>query len=89
MADTAFNTSAPIDILLGSEHVWSTLTGKRIYDNTGNLIAISSVFGWVITSLMFNQSNQAISLTTTTDINATLQRFWELENVGNITKTGT
>ncbi|XP_044312531.1 uncharacterized protein LOC123037101 [Drosophila rhopaloa] len=46
LADTEFNTNSPVDILLGCEHVWSVFTGRKMYDNNGNLIAISSVFGW-------------------------------------------
>ncbi|XP_044574061.1 uncharacterized protein LOC123258254 [Drosophila ananassae] len=47
LADSQFSTNAPIDILLGSEHVWSVITGRKIYDNKGKLIAISSIFGWL------------------------------------------
>ncbi|KAH8363730.1 hypothetical protein KR084_004491, partial [Drosophila pseudotakahashii] len=67
LADTEFNTNSPVDILLGSEHVWSVFTGRKIYDNKGNLIAISSVFGWVITSLITSIPSNAIALTTTVD----------------------
>ncbi|XP_070075755.1 uncharacterized protein [Drosophila takahashii] len=54
--------------------------------NKGNLIAISSVFGWVITSLITSSPSNAIALTTTVDIGATLQKFWELENVQSSAK---
>jgi len=40
LAVTHFNANTPVDILLGSEHVWSVFTGRKIYDNKGNLIAI-------------------------------------------------
>ncbi|XP_070071102.1 uncharacterized protein [Drosophila takahashii] len=86
LADTEFNTNSPVDILLGSEHVWSVFTGRKMYDNKGNLIAISSVFGWVITSLITSSPSNAIALTTTVDIGATLQKFWELENVQSSAK---
>ncbi|XP_070075756.1 uncharacterized protein [Drosophila takahashii] len=86
LADSEFNTNSPVDILLGSEHVWSVFTGRKMYDNKGNLIAISSVFGWVITSLITSSPSNAIALTTTVDIGATLQKFWELENVQSSAK---
>ncbi|XP_033251766.1 uncharacterized protein LOC117190846 [Drosophila miranda] len=57
-----------------------------MYDSKGNLIAISSIFGWVITALMTPQASNAFSLTTTLDIDASLQKFWELENVDCTTK---
>ncbi|XP_070071097.1 uncharacterized protein [Drosophila takahashii] len=86
LADTEFNTNSPVDILLGSEHVWSVFTGRKKYDNKGNLIAISSVFGWVITSLITSSPSNACALTTTVDIGATLQKFCELENVQSSAK---
>jgi len=57
-----------------------------MYDNKGNRIAISSVFGWVITSLITSNASNAIALTTKMDIDNTLQKFWELENVQSKTK---
>ncbi|XP_043947289.2 uncharacterized protein LOC122817906 [Drosophila biarmipes] len=86
LADTQFNTNTPVDMLLGSEHVWSVFTGRKMYDNKGNLIAISSVFGWVITSLITSNASNAVALTTTMEIDCTLQKFWELENVQVSTK---
>ncbi|XP_044570437.1 uncharacterized protein LOC123257066 [Drosophila ananassae] len=81
LADSQFSTNAPIDILLGSEHVWSVITGRKIYDDKGKLIAISSIFGWVITSLLSSRACSATALTTTIDIDAYLRRFWELESI--------
>ncbi|XP_044573406.1 uncharacterized protein LOC123257652 [Drosophila ananassae] len=81
LADSQFSTNAPIDILLGSEHVWSVTTGRKIYDNKGKLIAISSIFGWVITSLLSSRACSATALTTTINIDAYLRRFWELESI--------
>ncbi|XP_043949702.1 uncharacterized protein LOC122818703 [Drosophila biarmipes] len=86
LADTQFNTNTPVDILLGSEHVWSVFTGRKIYDNKDNLIAISSVFGWDITSLITSNASNAVALTTTMEIDYTLQKFWELENAQISTK---
>ncbi|XP_044574113.1 uncharacterized protein LOC123258307 [Drosophila ananassae] len=81
LADSQFSTNAPIDILLGSEHVWSVITGRKIYDDKGKLIAISSIFGWVITSLLSSRACSATAFTTTIDIDAYLRRFWELESI--------
>ncbi|XP_046868497.1 uncharacterized protein LOC124461129 [Drosophila willistoni] len=86
LADSVFTTSAPIDVLLGGEHVWSTITGKKLYDNTGKLIAISSIFGWVISSRTMPEANNAFALTSYIDVNASLQRFWELEDISSTTK---
>nr|XP_043065771.1 uncharacterized protein LOC122321020 [Drosophila bipectinata] len=83
MADTDFAAVAPIDILLGSDYVWSTLTGQKMHDNMGNLIAISSIFGWVITSVGVNPSPTTTTLFSTCNIDSTLQRFWEIEEVSS------
>nr|XP_043068771.1 uncharacterized protein LOC122321876 [Drosophila bipectinata] len=83
MADTDFATVAPIDILLGSDYVWSTLTGQKMHDNMGNLIAISSIFGWIITSVGVNPSPTTTTLFSTCNIDSTLQRFWEIEEVSS------
>jgi len=81
LADSHFNANTPVDILLESEHVWSVFTGRK-----GNLIAISSVLGWLITSLITSNASYSIALTTTLDIDYTLQKFWKLENVQSNTK---
>ncbi|XP_043064457.1 uncharacterized protein LOC122320328 [Drosophila ficusphila] len=80
LADTSFNTSSPVDILLGNEQIWSVLSGDKKYDTDGNIIAISSIFGWIITSVAMPQPLTANTLMTTVDINASLQRFWEIED---------
>jgi len=72
LANTHFNIITPVDTLLGREHVWSVFTGRKMYDNKGNLIAISSVFGWVITSLIKSNASKAIALSKTMDIDYTL-----------------
>ncbi|XP_070138640.1 uncharacterized protein [Drosophila bipectinata] len=81
LADSQFSTSGPVDILLGSKHVWSAITGRKIFDNKDKLIAISSIFGWVIRSLFAPRANNTMALATTVDIDATLRRFWELESI--------
>ncbi|XP_070075685.1 uncharacterized protein [Drosophila takahashii] len=80
LADTSFNTSSPVDILLGNEQIWSVLSGDKKYDADGNIIAISSIFGWIITSVEMPHLLTANTLVTTVDINASLQRFWEIED---------
>lgn len=49
LADPYYNVSSPINILFGLEHIWSILTFQKRFDSQGNTIAISSIFGWVIT----------------------------------------
>jgi len=79
LADTWFNTYSPVDILLGNKRILTVLTGKKKYDTDGNIIAISSIFGWIITSIAMPNPSTAKTLMATVDINASLQRFWEIE----------
>ncbi|KAM8701434.1 hypothetical protein ACLKA7_017693, partial [Drosophila subpalustris] len=83
LADSSYRSLAPIDILLGSDHVWAVFTGKKMFDREGNIIAISSIFGWVITAIKTGGSSTAATLHTTIDIDSSLKRFWELEEVNN------
>ncbi|KAL7731803.1 hypothetical protein ACLKA6_016736 [Drosophila palustris] len=80
---TGFNWQTPATdrILLGSDHVWAVFTGKKMFDREGNIIAISSIFGWVITAT--GGSSTAATLHTTIEIDSSLKRFWELEEVNN------
>ncbi|XP_044573912.1 uncharacterized protein LOC123258071 [Drosophila ananassae] len=80
LADTEFNSASPIDVLLGTDSVWAILTGNRKLDAQGNIIAISTIFGWVITSIAYQNPSITTSFLSTVDIHATLQRFWEIED---------
>jgi len=52
-----------------------------MFDNQGNIIAISTIFGWVITSIVTIGCSSKTTMQTAIDINASLRRFWELEDV--------
>ncbi|XP_044574020.1 uncharacterized protein LOC123258213 [Drosophila ananassae] len=56
------------------------LTGNRKLDAQGNIIAISTIFGWVITSIAYQNPSITTSFLSTVDIHATLQRFWKIED---------
>ncbi|XP_070854768.1 uncharacterized protein [Drosophila suzukii] len=47
LADSDYQSLAPVDILLGSDYVWTVFTGQKMFDNQGNVIAISTMFGWL------------------------------------------
>ncbi|KAM8718283.1 hypothetical protein ACLKA7_000985 [Drosophila subpalustris] len=80
LADPMFNTTSPIDILLGTDYVWAAFTGDKKLDSHGNVIAISSIFGWIITAITITRKAAATTLFSSIDINASLQRLWELED---------
>ncbi|XP_041449657.1 uncharacterized protein LOC121404387 [Drosophila obscura] len=81
LADSEYQSLAPVDILLGSDYVWTVFTGQKMFDNHGNVIAISTIFGWVITSITTSNSSSTTTMHTAIDIDASLRRFWELEDV--------
>ncbi|XP_052855789.1 uncharacterized protein LOC128264392 [Drosophila gunungcola] len=80
LADSDYQSLAPVDILLGSDCVWTVFTGKKLFDSQGKIIAISTIFGRVITSFVTTGSSSTTTMHTAIDINASLRRFWELED---------
>ncbi|XP_036337479.1 uncharacterized protein LOC118747503 [Rhagoletis pomonella] len=82
LADPAFDRSSPIDVLLGADYAWDALTMEKIHDSQGKTIAISSIFGWIITSAeSVNERQSVSSLIAVIDIDRSLRSFWEIEEV--------
>jgi len=52
-----------------------------MFDNQGNIIAILTIFGWVIISIVITGCSSTTTMHTAIDIDASLRRFWELEDV--------
>ena len=86
LADPGYNVSSPVDILFGVEHVWDIFTFERKFDNQGNTIALSSIFGWVVTCADLQQSSsKAVSLVASVDVDRCLRQFWEMEEADHVT----
>ena len=49
LADSNSNVPAPVDILFGAEYIWDILSFSTRLDGDGNISAISSIFGWIVT----------------------------------------
>ncbi|XP_070854717.1 uncharacterized protein [Drosophila suzukii] len=81
LADSDYQSLAPVDILLGSDYVWTVFTGQKMFDNQGNIIAISTIFGWVTTSIVTTGCSSTTTMHTAIEIDESLRRFWELEDV--------
>ncbi|XP_063240264.1 uncharacterized protein LOC134541050 [Bacillus rossius redtenbacheri] len=83
LADPAFDTPGPVDLLIGAELVPRLLTGAKI---DGSPVALDSVLGWI---LMGQVDTQVPSLTATSlcislltshpPLDEVVKRFWELE----------
>ncbi|XP_036340901.1 uncharacterized protein LOC118750283 [Rhagoletis pomonella] len=79
LADPSFNEASNIDILIGAQYEWDVITSDKIYDTHGNVIAVSSIFGWIVTSIPLPQVQPTISLVTLADVDQSLRKFWEIE----------
>ena len=83
LADPFYNISAPIDVLLGADHVWNIFTFNKIHDSCGNPTAISTTLGWVITSIETQQQDATHSFLALADLDRTIRSFWEIEEIQN------
>ncbi|XP_044251340.1 uncharacterized protein [Drosophila takahashii] len=52
-----------------------------MFDIQGNIIVISTIFGWVITSIVTTGCSSTTTMHSAIDIDSTLRRFWKLEDV--------
>ncbi|XP_070075719.1 uncharacterized protein [Drosophila takahashii] len=69
LADSDYHSLAPVDILLGSDYVWTVFTGQKMFDIR------------VITSIVTTGCSSTTTMHSAIDIDSTLRRFWELEDV--------
>lgn len=89
LADPKFNEPGRIDILIGAEHYFSLLLDdKRIIGSVDYPIAVNTVFGWIlsgpVTSPVGADSANIFSVVTQINLDESLKRFWEVEEIPNI-----
>ncbi|XP_038106134.1 uncharacterized protein LOC119765936 [Culex quinquefasciatus] len=85
LADPSFNQRGKIDLLLGIEVFFSILEPGKLFDGRGAPIAQNSIFGYLVGG-QFDTSHAAegravLGLTTTMNLDQTLRKFWEVEEV--------
>lgn len=83
LADDNFFVPGNVDILLGGEVFYELLRAEKIYLPGSQLTLQNSVFGFIATGAI-NDSSEAIvhcALAVEEDLNKTLQKFWEVENL--------
>lgn len=83
-ADPSFFASSPIDLLLGAEIFSSVLSGKSMAFQNNDLVALETVFGWIVMGkLTFESHKITHSFLVSTDLalENSVQRFWELEQI--------
>nr|XP_029710301.1 uncharacterized protein LOC109422104 [Aedes albopictus] len=87
LADPAYQTPGPIDIILGSDVFLALLKPGQVKDNGGVPVAQNTIFGWIVSGnqAIYSSKIQAnasiVNLHTELDVNRTLRMFWEQEEV--------
>lgn len=85
LADPEFNKQARIDMILGADvYADLILDGLVKADNNAYILQETEI-GWIISGPLTNASkNRTICMTATVnEMDEKLQRFWELEEIGN------
>lgn len=86
LADPDFDKPGKIDVILGADVFLAILEDGKVKDDAGLPVAINSTFGWIVAGQVFDASevncNTAIvSLSMDMDIDKSLRKFWEVEEV--------
>lgn len=86
LADPAFHVSSDIDILIGSDYLWSLFRSGQYSLGRQRPFLQETVLGWLVSGPMPFVTCNSVSLfckvtTTGSDIDNTLSNFWELEEV--------
>ncbi|XP_039310735.1 uncharacterized protein LOC120358921 [Solenopsis invicta] len=90
LADPQFNVSAEIDVLIGAEHFWNLLCVGQVKSSPMHPTLHKTRFGWILAGQLDaspNSSRKAQSfhaLITNTQLHNQLTRFWQVEDVSEI-----
>ncbi|XP_076377131.1 uncharacterized protein LOC117220354 [Megalopta genalis] len=91
-ADPHFQTTGPVDLLIGAGLFWDLLCIGRVRVGVGNLMWQKTLLGWVLGGGLPGSTprHRAMSCHTATnsDLEIGLSRFWEVEEVGNAEVNG-
>jgi len=89
LADPQFFETLPIEILLGADVFQHLFLGDKKEGIAGQLISMSTVFGWVLMGKTSSSPNRNIvTLCSTMDsVDQTLQQFFKNEDVPSTEKT--
>ncbi|XP_077548072.1 uncharacterized protein LOC144160779 [Haemaphysalis longicornis] len=87
-----------IGLLLGCDHLWQLMTGEiKRYSGNAGMVALDSVFGWMFQGPL--SLSTSVNLTMNTCVlrvsasvepkDSIMQKFWELESIGNVDQENT
>ena len=97
LADSS-DSAQGINVLIGSDHYWSVVTGETIAGDTGP-VAVSSRLGWLLSGpsdcssivnlthsnvIVNGDSDKLVSVDEGDDIAKALKRFWDTESISII-----
>lgn len=84
LADPQYCVPSEIDVVIGGEAYWELHTGKKFHLGPGLPHMIETMFGWTFSgpTCVDSSGPKACLLSTNDDsLDATLQRFWEIEAI--------
>ncbi|CAK1582509.1 unnamed protein product [Parnassius mnemosyne] len=89
LADPKFYQPSDIDLLLGADTFWALIGTNRINLGPQRPILLETQLGWIVAGPMgegyFNSNNSNIQCKFLNEIRKQLSKFWELEEVPNVT----
>lgn len=80
LADPTFNTSSPIDMLIGAKLFWSLICIGQFRQHS--LMYQKTKLGWIISGELLNERHihdQQITCVSLNDLNVNLERFWQCD----------
>ncbi|XP_070854450.1 uncharacterized protein [Drosophila suzukii] len=82
LADPTFCTPGSIDVIVGSDQLWSLYTGERKYFGKDYPIALNTIFGWIIAgSYTACDDHITPAVTHHADLDTMVRSFMEMDNV--------
>lgn len=84
LADPCYHTPGEIDILLGADILPSLLLDGKVDGQSGEPMAIETVFGWILMGPVDTSANSnalSLCLSISEPLDETLKRFWEVEEL--------
>nr|XP_040241675.2 uncharacterized protein LOC120961733 [Anopheles coluzzii] len=88
LADPEFHTPGQIDMLLGVSHFMRLLKSNRMQLREDLPDLQETHLGWVVAGDVEDEStNQQSFIATTTTLSETMNKFWEVEDIGDIDET--
>lgn len=75
-------TPAKIYVIIGSDYFLSVIKNGQIKNRLGETIAQNTLFGYIVGGKsQFESQTVSVNLTTLSDLNETVQKFWETEEI--------